>query len=302
MPTIKALVLSQETATAKDGGKFTRITYAGADQVSRNSVWFDGGSAPADLAGRVCTLKLEPSTYRGAPSDKVESCEPTTDDPTPYVRRTALNVDESLAWLRSEFSGDEEMLRILDAALFKNEQICKRFRDWPASKEVHHAFAGGLIEHTTCMVRIAKAVMACDVAAHGLDEGVVKASVVLHDVGKVVELDFKPGAPPQRSTAGLLLGHISVGDEFLCKVCAGLGLKTREGRVLAVRHCILSHHGTKEWGSPVVPATREAVLVHQLDMIQSRNEIANETCRNVPPGGRSQYNKQLGTEMHVFLK
>lgn len=281
---IKALIVGTERTMAANGSSYLKVRYSGADRIEKSSVFFDNGSLTAEIAGKVCMLEIEDSQYKGKPSTKIVSIDTTEEDPTPYVRTTILNTDDTLGKMRNALSGDAEMLKIADAALFKNEGVLAKFKIWPAAKEMHHSYQGGLLEHTYCMMRLAESIIDNDLANQGCDRGVVLTAILFHDIGKIVELDFKPGSAPQRSTAGTLLGHISVGDELLCQTCKSLGLKTREGRVLNLRHCILSHHGTKEWGSPVTPATREANLVHQIDMVQSRGQIAFEITRSLEPG------------------
>jgi 3'-5' exoribonuclease len=89
------------------------------------------------------------------------------------------------------------------------------------------------------------------------------------------------------------MGHIAIADEMIVSACIKLGIPTTKGDILNMRHCILSHHGRKEWGSPVVPATREAILIHQLDMIQSRGQMALEGTEALEPGKMSSQHKQL---------
>lgn len=284
MATIKALVLGTERTRAQNGSSYLKVKFIGADKIEKSSVFFDNGSMTDDISSKVCLLELEDSTYKGKPSDKIASIDTTEDDVTPYVRTTILDINDTVAKLRNSLSGDPEMLKIADAALFKNEGVLAKFKAWPAAKEMHHAYQGGLLEHTFCMVRVAEEIMDNDLGNQGCDRGVVIAAILFHDIGKIVEIDFKPGTYPQRSMVGTLLGHISVSDELLCKTCNALGLKTREGRILNLRHCVLAHHGTKEWGSPVTPATREANLVHQVDMVQSRGQIGFEVSRGLEPG------------------
>jgi 3'-5' exoribonuclease len=89
---------------------------------------------------------------------------------------------------------------------------------------------------------------------------------VLHDIGKITELDYARGI--KYSVDGRMVGHIAVGMIWVSKTCDELGIEDEIAR--RILHIIASHHGNKEYGSPVVPSTREALLFHQLDMIDSR--------------------------------
>lgn len=143
---------------------------------------------------------------------------------------------------------------------------------WPAASRHHHARVGGLIEHVHSMCQLA--MVACDHYAarykHSPDRALVIAGVVLHDLGKLTELSGPIGT--EYTDAGKLMGHIPQGllmlEQYLRLSTVG------EEDSQRLRHLILSHHGRKEWGSPVEPRTPEAILLHLVDMLDSRMDAA----------------------------
>ncbi len=134
----------------------------------------------------------------------------------------------------------------------------------PAARAMHHAYLGGLLEHTLSMARLAQ-VIAGHYPYVNLD--LLLAGVLLHDVGKA--LAYEVESEFAYTTDGRLVGHIVRGITLVEMAAAELGDVPAEA-VQELVHLIAAHHGTLEWGSPVVPKTLEAVLLHQIDLLDSR--------------------------------
>jgi 3'-5' exoribonuclease len=160
-------------------------------------------------------------------------------------------------WIRQLLSG----LFVEDAALRT------AFAQAPAAKSMHHAFLGGLLEHTLSILGMAD--RACG-HYRGLNRDLVVAGVFLHDVGKTAELSY------QRSIgytdAGNLLGHIAIESEWINRAVGKIPGFPEELR-MQILHIVLSHHGRLEFGSPVLPKTPEALLVHYLDDLDGKLEV-----------------------------
>lgn len=155
-------------------------------------------------------------------------------------------------------------LKGLLESIFLDEQIASAFKRAPAAKNLHHAFLGGLIEHTLSLVELCRHVAA---QYGGVNVDLLVAGALLHDLGKIVELDFK--GPFAYTNEGNLLGHIAIGLNMVADRIGRLPGFPEETR-LQLLHLLASHHGKVEHGSPRPPATLEAVLLHQLDMLDSR--------------------------------
>ena len=139
----------------------------------------------------------------------------------------------------------------------------ERFTKSQAAVTHHHAYAGGLLKHTATMARIAIKVAP---EYNGLNLELLLIGVLLHDIGKIKEI--QNGIFSQD---GVMEGHIfmsaMIAEKFMDKI-DGFPSDMRQ----AITHMILSHHGKKEWGSPVEPATQEAKLLHLIDMMDSQVE------------------------------
>lgn len=134
------------------------------------------------------------------------------------------------------------------------------FFDAPASTGTHHKYTGGLVKHTFEVVEL------CATSGEA-DMNVLLTAAVWHDYAKVFEYRFD-GIVWTKTTYAKEIGHIVGSVLELKKMIAELGLKHINED--AVVHCMLAHHGRKEWGSPVEPNTKEAFFLHNADMISAR--------------------------------
>ncbi len=176
---------------------------------------------------------------------------------------------EMLDYLR-EVAGDlqDPYLRDLLATMLDDPDFIEVFERSAAARDLHHVYQGGLLEHTVNMLKVAKFVT--DEIYPDLDQGLVLCGVILHDIGKTQELDSK--GEIAYTTEGYLLGHLYIGTKILHKYAAMLP-EFPEELLTRLEHIILSHHGEKEWGSPVVPMTAEAMIIHHLDNLDAKTNM-----------------------------
>jgi 3'-5' exoribonuclease len=177
--------------------------------------------------------------------------------------------DQGEMWteLRSLVSGltNVHLKALLDAVL-DDEEIAGRYRRAPAAKHIHHAFLGGLIEHVLSVCAMAQ--LAAQHYTY-IDRDLLLTGVILHDIGKIYELNYERGF--SYSNEGQLLGHINIGVRIVGDKLRGLPDFPPALRML-VEHMILSHHGKLEFGSPKLPQFPEAMLLHYLDDMDSKME------------------------------
>ena len=164
---------------------------------------------------------------------------------------------------------DAGLLKLVTSILSGNREkllVC------PAARRHHHAFCGGLLEHTLSVTR--NAVFLADKYAEHypdmeppLDEDLVVAGAILHDVGKLRELDPEPAATTY-TPEGELIGHILLGRDMVREAAAGVEINA--DTLLRLEHLIVSHQRLPEWGSPKPPMTPEALLVHYSDDVDAK--------------------------------
>ena len=164
------------------------------------------------------------------------------------------------------------------------------YRDAPAAKRYHQAYRHGLLEHS---LTVAQAVGAISATFPGIDRDVAVTGALLHDIGKLDAYELEAGSISM-SDSGRLHGEISLGYYRVRRTIERLdGFPPRLAE--AVLHIILSHHGSLAHGSPVVPCTREATLVHMIDNLGGRLGSFDRLEKELPAGQQwSAYDKALG--------
>ena len=150
-----------------------------------------------------------------------------------------------------------------------DETFMKGLRSAPAGIKNHHAYRGGLLEHVLSLMEVAHLVAP---RYAELDADKLLIGAFLHDIGKIRELTYEPDLG--YSTQGQLLGHLVQGVSMLDEMIAETEKQSNEpfpeDLANQLRHMIVSHHGTLEFGSPKVPMTLEAIALHHLDNLDAK--------------------------------
>lgn len=156
-----------------------------------------------------------------------------------------------------------QSLKKLLLSIFKDENFLNKFCRAPAAKTMHHAYVGGLLEHTLSVTKLSKQIFQF---YGGMDEDMLVSCALLHDIGKVEELDSTTFG---YTTNGKMIGHVIMSYTMVQNKIEKIKTLS-EDKALRLLHCILSHHGEYEYGSPKRPKTKEAVLVNLVDVLDSR--------------------------------
>jgi 3'-5' exoribonuclease len=168
---------------------------------------------------------------------------------------------------------------LLDALFGERSDVWRRFRSAPAAKFYHQAYAHGLLEHT---LLVAQGVSAISASFPGVDRDLSVAGALVHDIGKIDAYGLDP-ATIDLTDDGKLHGEIPLGYFLVRREIEQLdGFPW--GLARALLHIILSHHGALENGSPVVPATREATLVHAIDNLGGKLGCFDRLEKELPDG------------------
>ncbi len=239
--------------------------------------------------GSIVKVEGRIEMYRDMSQLIIEKIRKADEDEVPNVsdviKSTQYNVDE----LYEELIVLTETLDPLELSNYVKEileRIADQFKRAPAAMMVHHAYRGGLIEHTWSVTQKVLAILEIEPK---INRSMAISGAILHDIGKLREMAIDAR---RRTTDGRLIGHITLGVTFLYEVALELGLEN-EPWLTDLEHILLSHHGEPGFGAPVRPFTREAILIHFIDNLDSRLKIIDEALLSVDSEGFSQYNKWL---------
>lgn len=181
-----------------------------------------------------------------------------------FVTSSGRDRDEMIAELRQAIAELSEPLRELASHILLEPFFLRRYAEAPAATIMHHAYVGGLLEHVLAMIALGRKAAELYPKVNG---DLLIAGVLLHDVGKVTAYETRETFP--LTDDGRLVGHLARGALMVDAAITEMEEFPSELRQQLI-HMLLSHHGTTEWGSPVPPRTLEAVLLHQIDMLDSR--------------------------------
>jgi len=275
-----AFLLKEKTlGDTKAGKKYLTLTLGNRAGQVEGKLWDEAELVDSQLE-RMTPVKVEGvvSMYRDKPQVTVRSIAPLkwTDElydrlipSSPLTRKVLTKRFDKLV---SSFS--DKHLKKLVRTILDEPGTLDRFTAAPAAKMMHHAYVRGLMEHTVSMMEMASMLSEhYELQAPGLvNRDMVVLGAMLHDLGKMTEYEYEQGI--DISTEGRLVGHLVLGIELVNRALDKLPGFPKE-LALRVKHLVVSHHGDFEKGAPVLPITPEALLLHQIDMMDSQmNSLA----------------------------
>jgi len=315
---LTALVVERKIAVTKNGKPYVDLILRDQTGTVKAKVWDYNCSTDEHLeTAEVLTTSGGVSTYNGELQVTVSSSSPSTRPATEFAKNSRFSTDEMWKEIMHLAGALQEPLTKAVALdlLTKHE---KEFKKAPAAKAVHNAWYGGLLEHTLSMCELAGSICSHYNTKYGsgkFSQDKVMFGVLLHDLCKIFEYDFSTpsfGYTPE----GILANHLVMGPAIILESCnkwweegylQEMSYTTfptyeefRRERA-HLMHLVAAHHGKQEWGSPVTPSSIEAILVHQLDMIDSKFmhalELVEGKVGQIP--GFSEYSR---TEKTSYLK
>ncbi|HJZ58780.1 MAG TPA: OB-fold nucleic acid binding domain-containing protein [Gemmataceae bacterium] len=275
----------------RTGGISARLWNAG-DQTAR-------GFDPGDFLHVTGKVQL----FQGSLQvilNTIERVEPQKVELTDFLPHTEQSIPKLMERLKGYLLRlGHPHLRALAECFLMDDEFVRGFTTCPAGVKLHHAYVGGLLEHVVTMMDAADRLLPL---YPGVDRDLLLMGVFLHDAGKVKELTYTRAFG--YSDEGQLVGHLAIGIELLEQAAAKVPDLTGEPvpreLMLRLRHMILSHHGTLEYGSPKVPMTPEAMLLHLIDVMDTRMHMVMRELREDRnnPTAWTPYNANLGRRFY----
>lgn len=245
--------------------------------------------------GKIVDVSFDVIDYRNALQLKVISVK-EIDQSKVDVNRFALPCPVKQEELVKKLNGYISSLKNEDCKKIVNHIINKyysKFITYPAATKNHHEFASGLLYHTLSMADISMLIASY---YDNIDTDILLSGCLLHDVGKVIELSGPIAT--KYTLEGKLIGHISIMVSEIRKTCEELNITSEVG--LLLEHMVLSHHGEKEFGSPVPPLTKEAVILHFVDDLDSKMNILSKALELTNEGEFTQ--RLISMDGRAFYK
>jgi 3'-5' exoribonuclease len=291
------LVRGAERRQRRDGGDYLRLQLGDRTGAVTCMVWEELGEVEElALAGTPVMVRGRYTVHpRFGPQinlRELAAAAPGSYSPEDLIDGPARSVEQMESETR-ELVGtiQEPHLRVLLEGVFgEGSEMWAGYRVAPAAKYYHQAYRHGLLEH--CL-GVAQAVSAISATFPGIDRDVAVSGALLHDIGKLEAYTDDP-ANIDLTDAGRLHGEIALGYYRIRRTIEEIeGFPPELAQ--AVGHIILAHHGTLEHGSPVVPCTREATLVHMIDNLGGRLGSFDRLEKELGPGRRwSQFDRAIG--------
>lgn len=240
------------------------------DRVQRLYDSFQVGDVLQLRSGNVEIYDDKPQISINEKGGGLRRCSPEEYDATDFV--PALDTNQIQTYFNeiteAIHSVTDPQLKALLELFFSDSEFVEEYKHTPSAITHHHNYVGGNIQHTAGVLRLCNSI--CKMYP-GINEDLVVAGAILHDVGKIKE--YTTRAAIDKSEEGNFLGHIMMGDQWVHEKILTLrnnGNEFDEHLENQIRHIILSHHGKYEWGSPRIPKTAEACVVHQADLMDSQ--------------------------------
>lgn len=281
----------KQSAVTKNGKAYENVILQDKTGTMDAKVWEPNSAGIEEFEARdyieVCG---EVNSFMGALQvnvKRVRVCREGEYDPANYLPVSHKNVEEMYGELLGYIERIENpyLKKLLEAFFVKDENFIRIFRKSSAAKTMHHGFVGGLLEHTLSVTKLCEYL--CGVYPL-LKKDLLLTAAMFHDIGKTREISLFP--ENDYTDDGQLLGHIVMGCEMIGEKIADI-----EGfpPVLAseLKHCILTHHGEYEYGSPKKPALFEAVALNMADNTDAKLEMMNEIFSAATDTGWLGYNR-----------
>jgi 3'-5' exoribonuclease len=262
------LLSSKETRTTKAGKPYFKLRLGDRTGTVDCMVWDTEVMDQAPKQGDLVLFVGRVSEYQARPqleASRVTAAPPGLADPRDFLPCTYRDVEELKGFLRFHIESvrDPDYAAMLDL-VFGDSEFFETFATAPAAKLYHHAYLGGLLEHTVAVAEM------CDFVGQQygrVDRDLLLTAALLHDVGKTRELSFDTTI--DFTDAGRFLGHVIQGVTFITEKAAHLPTFP-ETKLQQLLHCVVSHHGELEWGSPKRPKTIEALILHHVDNLDAK--------------------------------
>ncbi len=293
-----ALLSRKDVRQDRKGRDYMDIEVTDSSGSMSAKIWPDSPAIKSHFAEKdFIAFKGTVRRYRDQLQLNIDHCRAVRDsdredgfDPELLIPSTPEDIGDLERRLAALLPGAIERPVLQQLAQEAQRRFGSQLRVHPAAKRIHHAYRGGLLEHVVKMAELA-----VDVCRHypEIDRDLVLLGIYFHDLGKLREIGAMPNN--EYTLEGQLVGHITIGLEMLRECLAAIESMPSDLQ-LHLEHLVTSHHGRREWGSPIEPSTPEAFVLHLIDNLDSK---LNQLRSLHPADGDLQYVRALGRTIYL---
>ncbi|WP_077211097.1 3'-5' exoribonuclease YhaM [Bacillus dakarensis] len=275
------LIKSSTKGTASNGKPFLSIVFQDQTGEIEAKLW-DASDEDEKMycAEKIVKILGDVQNYRGRTQLRLKQIRPASSTDTvtisDFLATAPVSKEEMMDKITQYiFEMKNANIQRITRHLLKKYQ--NAFFEYPAATKNHHEFVSGLAYHVVSMLDLAKAIAGL---YPSLDKDLLYAGIMLHDLGKVMELSGPIST--SYTVEGNLIGHISIMVNEIGKAAEELSINGEE--IMVLKHLVLSHHGKAEWGSPKPPLIKEAEILHYIDNIDAKMNMLDRALERVKPG------------------
>jgi 3'-5' exoribonuclease len=294
-------VTAAQRREAKNG-RYWQITLMDKTGQMEARIWAPTSLSVADIPrGAIAKVEGAVTSYNGQAQINITTfrlVDPASVDLADFMAVSATPAAELLAQVEAllESGLTYAPWRTLCAMVLTDPEIRTALIQAPGAKKVHHAYVGGLLEHTLAVMRLTQSIAALYPEA---DQEILLVATLFHDLGKAFEI--RTGLDREYTDAGRLIGHLVLGMEILDRFLAQVP-ELPEGLALHLRHLVVSHHGQPEFGTPREPMTVEAFILHFADNLDAKIATTRAALAGCPPLSWSERIPALGRAVFEPLR
>lgn len=299
--TVEGIILSVEEKVTKVNDSYLKIGFGDGDQKISVKKWNSSLKDFPFKKGSVVFMTLRADSYDGGVSYSArDEIVESHSDPGQFIATAPVPPEAMFNFLLKT----GERCGPYAGVVTKILTDCKsKLLVWSGGKKIHHNLRGGLLYHmyrmTKCAAYIANVYNKCPSMLPGcrdINTELLVAGTILHDIGKLEEMETDSVGEADYTPKGAMMGHLFIGAEIVGRYARSL--KLDEESTMLLQHMILSHHGLYEYQTVAVPAIPEAVILHSLDMMDSRLYQFEAVAADLEPGTMSERIPSLGAPVY----
>lgn len=298
---VECIITKVEEKETKSGGTYVNIAVSDGESQAVAKVWNESAATFQFQEGSVVFATLRAEEYNGNTTYVVKEITESSADPGMFVIAAPVNAEAMYKFLWKVAGKCGVYAKTVQDILKDNKE---NLIVWGAGHSMHHNIRGGLLYHTYRMVKTVAYIASSynkepsmyKTEGKLLNNELLIAGTILHDIGKLWELDTNSLGESEYTPKGVMMGHLYLGAEAVGKY--GRANKLDEEDLMLLQHMILSHHGQYEYQTVAIPAIPEAVILHHIDMIDSKLYQMEVKKNDVQPGALSERVFGLGQRVY----